>query len=425
MTTKTRNLLTILGFFALAPSLWASTEGNTLDLSLVQIASGFNSPVELAYTDESDPRLFVVEQDGTIRIMDTDGNVNPTPFLNITTRVDSSSNEEGLLGLAFHPDYATNGRFFVQYTNTTSGDRVTRISEFTVTGNPNVADPNSENILMTIDQFASNHNAGGLHFSPIDGYLYIPMGDGGGGGDTGNNSQTRTTLLGKVIRIDVDQGAGAAPDCVDFGSGDYTIPNSNPFIDGAGGDCDEMWAIGLRNPYRTGFDRLTGDFFIADVGQGPVPSNQEEINFQPAGSSGGENYGWRCYEGNNPFNTSGCGPIGTYTFPIFVSDGDSTGDCSIIGGRVYRGTQYPLLAGRYIAADYCSGNFYVLRPDGGSGWESESYNDLSPFGTAAVSDGADGEIYVVNQSNGRVYHLQEATTGLPLEFDSGFEDLSR
>ena len=392
----------------------------TLDLSLVEIASGFTEPIELAYADATDPRLFVVEQDGVIKIMDSNGNVNATPFLDIETRVDSSSNEEGLLGLAFHPNYAGNGRFFVQYTHTPAGgQRVTRISEFLVSGNPDIANPSSENVLLTIEQHSSNHNAGGMHFSPNDGFLYVPMGDGGGANDTGNHAQNRTELLGKIVRIDVDEGPGASPDCVGDGSGDYTIPNTNPFIDGPGDDCDEMWAIGLRNPYRSGFDRQTGDFFIGDVGQG----DQEEIDFQPADSLGGENYGWRCYEGNNPFNTSGCGPIGQYTFPIFVVDRDVfTSDCSIIGGRVYRGSQFPLMAGRYFTGDYCSGNFYVLTSDGMGGWNSESHIDLAPFGTASISDGANGEIYVLNENNGRIYHLQEATTGAPLTFESGFED---
>lgn len=392
--------------------------GTTLDLSLVEIANGFDKPVELAFADENDSRLFVVENDGVIRIMDSSGVVNATPFLDIQDRVDHSSNEEGLLGLAFHPDYESNGRFFVQYTHT-SGTRVTRISEFNITGNPDIADASSENILLTIDQHSSNHNAGGMHFSPVDGFLYVPMGDGGGAGDTGNHAQNRTELLGKIVRIDVDEGTGNSPDCVGSGSGDYSIPADNPFIDGSGGDCDEMWALGLRNPYRSGFDRQTGDLYIGDVGQG----DYEEIDFQAFDSTGGQNYGWRCYEGNEPFNTTGCLPIGNYTFPVFVVDRDVfSSDCSIIGGRVYRGDVYPLMVGRYFTGDYCSGNFYVLTPDGKGGWASEAHIDLSPFGTAAISDGADGEIYVVNESNGRIYHLQEATTGFPLEFDDGFEN---
>lgn len=407
-----------------APNLGAETTGTSLDLSLVELASGFDKPVEIAYADETDPRLFVVEKDGVILIMDTNGNVNGTPFLDIDARVDSSSNEEGLLGLAFHPDYEGNGRFYVQYTHTPTGttNRVTRISEFTVSGNPDVADDTSENILLTIEQPFSNHNAGGLHFSPNDGYLYIPMGDGGSGGDPTDRSQTLTTLLGKVVRIDVDEGPGVAPDCDGNGSGDYTIPNSNPLIDGAGDTCDEIWGIGLRNPFRSGFDRVTGDFWIGDVGQGPNPPNQEEINFQPGDSDGGENYGWRCYHGNDPFNTTGCGPIGDYTFPLFVVDGGViTADCSMIGGRVYRGTRYPLLSGLYISGDYCSGNFYVQFPDGKGGWDSEMYTNLAPFGTASIADGADGQIYVANEDNGRVYRLEEATTAGPLEFTSGFE----
>ena len=419
-------LSTVVGSLFFTFTAQAEVNGS-LDLSVVVIADGFSQPVELSYADANDPRLFAVEKAGVIKIMDTDGNVNGIPFLDISERVDSGSSEEGLLGLAFHPDYESNGRFFVQYTHTPpapNNDRVTRISEFTVSGNPDIANDESENILLTIEQPFSNHNAGGLYFSPNDGFLYIPMGDGGLGGDPDNRSQTLTTLLGKVVRIDVDE-ADTSPDCVGDGSGEYKIPNSNPFIDGPGNDCDEMWAVGLRNPFRSGFDRTTGDFYIGDVGQGgnEFPPAQEEINFQPADSLGGENYGWRCYEGNNPFDTSGCGPIDDYTFPIFVVDrGVITEDRSIIGGRVYRGTRYPLMIGRYFTGDYISGNFYVLTPDGMGGWDSEMYEDLANSGTAAISDGADGEIYLVNISLGSVYYLQEATTGSPLEFGSGFED---
>jgi glucose/arabinose dehydrogenase len=203
----------------------------TLQLSLDPHATGLSGPVGLA--NAGDSRLFAIEQAGRIKVIESDGTVLGTPFLDIVPRVDSSDNEEGLLGIVFHPNYDSNGYFYLNYTNTTAGIRRTRISRFSVTGNPNVADPNSEEILLTVTQPNWNHNAGKLNFGP-DGYLYIPLGDGGGSNDPSNNAQTMTTLLGKIVRIDVDSGAGASPDCDGIGTGNYTIPNSNPFIDGAG-----------------------------------------------------------------------------------------------------------------------------------------------------------------------------------------------
>jgi glucose/arabinose dehydrogenase len=384
-----------------APSTKAETSGAALSLSLTTMASGFDRPVALINAP-GDDSLFVVEQDGIIKVLEPDGTVLATPFLDIVTRVDSSSNEEGLLGLAFHPDYQTNGYFYVNYTNTTSAVRRTRISRFSVTANPNIADPNSENILLTITQPNDNHNAGDLKFSPIDGFLYIPLGDGGGSGDTANNAQNLTLLLGKIVRIDVDEGPGNAPDCVGLGSGDYTIPASNPLINGAGGTCDEIWAGGLRNPWRYSFDRTTGDMFIGDVGQG----SWEEVDYQAASSAGGENYGWRCYEGNATFNTTGCGPIGNYTFPIF--EFVSTGNCSVVGGFMYRGTNFPAMEGHYLVTDYCSGNFWDLTPDGLGGWTATMYTNLTAFGYTAFGEDNAGELYLVQQ-NGTVYRISENT----------------
>ena len=400
--------LTVLCFTVLASQAKeakASPTTGSLDLSLSLIASGFDNPVSIAHA--GDDRLFVVEQDGTIRVVLSDGTVLSTPFLDITARVDSSASEEGLLGLAFHPDYTNNGYFYLNYTYT-SGSRRTRISRFKVTADANIADPTSENVLLTINQPDWNHNAGDLHFGP-DGYLYIPMGDGGGGGDTSNNAQNMSLLLGKIVRIDVDQGTGSNPDCVGFGTGDYTIPDDNPFIDGAGDDCDEIWAVGLRNPWRSSFDRLTGDLYIGDVGQ----NAWEEVNIQPAASNGGENYGWRCYEGNHAYNLSGCADISTYTFPIFEYS-HSGGHCSVTGGYVYRGAIYPLMQGRYFLADYCSGRFWDLMPDGQGGWQSNQYTNLGSFGYSAFGEDVNGELYVTNLANGNLYHLQESTIIEPL-----------
>ena len=369
-------------------------------LGLSSFASGFSQPVGITHASPGDDRLFVVEQAGTIDIVTAQGVVLPDPFLNIIDRVDSSSNEQGLLGLTFDPDYATNGYFYVNYTHTTAGVTSTRISRFSVSDNPNVADSGTEDILLTVEQPYSNHNAGDMHFGP-DGYLYIPMGDGGSGGDPDDNAQNSALLLGKVSRIDVHSGPGSPPDCQGIGSGDYTIPNGNPLTDGPGGVCDEIWAIGLRNPWRSSFDRLTGDLYIADVGQ----NDWEEIDVQPVGSPGGENYGWRCYEGNHTFNPAGCGPVDTYTFPVF--EYSHTDGCSVTGGYVYRGNQYPALVGRYVFTDYCSGIFWDLAFVDGR-WQATKHTNLAAFGYVAFGEDAQGELYVVNRASGTVSTLSAA-----------------
>jgi glucose/arabinose dehydrogenase len=230
------------------------------------------------------------------------------------------------------------------------------------------------------------------------------MGDGGGGGDTSDNAQNPMLLLGKVIRIDVDSSAGTAPDCTGLGSGGYTVPLANPSVDGAGGSCDEIWATGFRNPWRSSFDRSTGDLYLGDVGQG----DWEEVDLQEAGGPGGENYGWRCYEGDHAFNTTGCGPAGDYTFPIVeYSSGAGSSDCTVIGGYVYRGALYPAMAGRYLLTDYCSGNFRDLVPDGAGGWTATAHSELPmTFGYVSFGEDAAGELYVVNINNGNLYQVQ-------------------
>jgi glucose/arabinose dehydrogenase len=373
--------------------------GGSLNLSLAIFASGLSSPVGLA--NAGDGRMFAIERTGRVRVIQANGTVLPTPFLDIISRVDSSSSEEGLLGIAFHPDYVTNGYFYLNYINTSSGTRRTRISRFSVTANPDIADPNSEQILLTVTQPDWNHNAGKINFGP-DGYLYIPLGDGGGGGDSSNNAQNLGLLLGKVSRIDVDSGPGSAPDCEGVGTGSYTIPNSNPLIDGSGGTCDEIWAIGLRNPWQSTFDRQTGDLYIGDVGQ----NAWEEIDYQPASSTGGENYGWRCYEGNAPYNTSGCLPQGNYEFPIFVY---ANSPCySVSGGYVYRGSMYPEMVGHYILADACTGRFWDLDTD--NNWSPTLHTNMQAGGYVSFGEDINGEIYVVN-IGGTIYHLEEDTTG--------------
>ncbi len=370
----------------------------SVSISLTQFATGLNGPVGVYNAGPGDDRLFVIERTGTIRIVQSNGALLGT-FLDISGRVDSSGSEEGLLGLAFHPNYPATPFFYVNYTNTTSNVRRTRISRFSVTADPNVADSGSEVILLTVDQPNSNHNAGDLHFGP-DSLLYIPLGDGGGGGDLSDNAQNMGLLLGKVIRIDVDAAPSGA-DCVGAGSGQYAVPTTNPFNDGAGGKCDEIWAVGLRNPFRSSFDRLTGDYFIADVGQGA----REEVNFQANGSPGGRNYGWRCFEGNLEFNTSGCAARDTYTFPIFDYVNPDDG-CAVIGGYVYRGSLFPALSGRYFFTDLCSGHFWDAVPDSAGGWHVAKHANLTTGGYVSFGEGTNGELYVVHQGNGTLSRLE-------------------
>lgn len=372
----------------------------TPSVSLSTVASGFSQPIGIVNSGVAgDDRLFIVQQGGLIRILQSDGSILPTPFLSLVGQVSTGGNEQGLLGLAFHPDYASNGYFYVNYTDL-GGDTV--IARFSVSGGePNVADPTSQLILLTVDQPYTNHNGGDLHFGP-DGYLYIGMGDGGSSGDPGDYAQTMTTLLGKMLRINVNPAAGLSPDC---GSGNsYSIPADNPFADGPGGTCDEIWASGLRNPWRFSFDRHLGDMVIGDVGQ----NQWEEIDWQPASSTGGENYGWNCYEGNAPFDLTGCDPASSYTFPIFDYS-HAQANCSVTGGYVYRGSDYPVLWGHYLFADFCSGRFWALHPDGDGEWQSIALGQLQSVGVTSFGEDVSGELYVSNRTSGIIYRVQEDT----------------
>lgn len=368
----------------------------TPNVSLSAFASGFSNPIGVVNSGvDGDGRLFVVQQGGLIRILQSDGSIRPTPFLSLVGQV-SGGSEQGLLGLVFHPDYANNGYFYVNYTNL-SGHTV--IARYTVSNSdPHVADPASQLVLLTVNQPATNHNGGDLHFGP-DGYLYIGLGDGG----PSIYGQDMASLLGKMLRIDVNASGGLSPDC---GSGNnYSIPADNPLIDGPGGTCDEIWASGLRNPWRFSFDRHLGDMYIADVGQ----NQWEEVNRQVADSAGGENYGWRCYEGNAPFNLTDCGPASDYTFPIFVYS-HAQANCSVTGGYVYRGSQYPALWGHYLVADYCSGRFWALHPDGDGGWQSVVLGQLlSTWSASSFGENVAGELFVSHRGNGTIYRVQENT----------------
>jgi glucose/arabinose dehydrogenase len=356
------------------------------------VESGLNNPVALASAGDGSGRLFVVEQPGVIRI------VGGGEFLDIQELVDDTGNEQGLLGLAFHPDYANNGYFYVNYIYDPPEDDLdwTRVSRFQVAeGDPETADPESEKIILTFAQDFSNHNGGDLHFGP-DGYLYISSGDGGSGFDPRNRGQTLDTLMGKILRIDVD------------GGDPYAIPPDNPFTETAGAR-DEIWAYGVRNPWRMSFDRSTGDLYIGDVGQ----LEREEINRQPASSAGGENYGWACMEGDLEQNFQECdgAPL---TAPILVYDHGI--GCSVTGGYVYRGNIGGLF-GRYIFADYCAGVLYLAGP-GPNGWEAEEFAAID-FALSSFGEGDDGELYLTDRDDGLVYRIASPSSVLSDYFEDG------
>jgi glucose/arabinose dehydrogenase len=348
-------------------------------LVLQPLVSGLASPTAITTAGDGSGRLFITLQGGTIKLF---GGSTLQTFLDISSLV-SLDSERGLLSTAFHPQYSSNGFFYVNYTNT-AGDTV--IARYRVSADPSVADPASAVILLTIAQPFDNHNGGQLQFGP-DGYLYIGMGDGGSAGDPGNRAQDLGQLLGKLLRIDVNS---AAP---------YAIPPTNPFV-GTPGARGEIWAYGLRNPWRFSFDRLTGDLFIADVGQ----SSREEVDFQPVNSTGGQNYGWRRMEGTACFNpSSGCND-GTLTLPIIEYD-HSLG-CSITGGYRYRGTGSPSLFATYLFGDYCSGRIWGATEAGGGVWTMTQLLGTS-LKISTFGEDETGELLVAHYDavNGAIYRI--------------------
>src|SRR5438034_1281740 len=367
-------------FVASTASVWPGGRATAqITLGFESVAGSLRRPVGVANAGDGSGRLFVVEQAGRILIHDGTA-VRPSPFLDVSALV-SCCGEQGLLGLAFHPHFVANGFLYVDYTNT-AGDTV--IARYQVSADPNVADPSSAQILLTIPQPFSNHNGGQLAFGP-DGFLYVGMGDGGGGGDPGNRAQNLGELLGKILRIDVD---GASP---------YAIPATNPFRNTSGAR-PEIWAYGLRNPWRFSFDRRTGDLFIADVGQNHI----EEVNFQSAASAGGENYGWRRMEGTLCYDPSSECNDGTLTLPIL--EYDHSQGCSITGGYRYRGARFPQLVGRYFYGDFCSGRIWGAT-ESDQAWSSTALTDTPPYITSFGEDEG-GELYVVHYGGGSDGALQ-------------------
>jgi glucose/arabinose dehydrogenase len=351
---------------------------------LEPVAAGLTDPIGITNAGDGSGRLFVNERGGRIRIVLPDGSLGERDFVDISGRVQAGG-ERGLLGVAFHPDFAANGRVFVHYSR--RGDGATVISELTASADRSTGDPASERIILTHEQPFANHNGGQIAFGP-DGYLYIGLGDGGSGGDPFGNAQNRGVLLGKILRIDVD--GPPAPGKA------YAIPDDNPYAgDGTspGAGLPEIWAYGLRNPWRFSFDRETGDLYIGDVGQG----SWEEIDRQAADSAGGENYGWDLFEGAHC--ASACDSI-TAVSPI-AEYGHDVG-CSVTGGYVYRGTAQPAMVGTYLFSDYCSGTIWTLPAGAGLSPVPLASPDRS---FASFGEGEDGEIYVVDIFAGRLYRV--------------------
>lgn len=359
------------------------------ELVITRHAGQLSAPVGITHAADGSGRIFVVEQQGRIRIV-RNGVTQTLPFLNISTRV-LFGGERGLLSVAFPPQYAEKGHFYVNYTRQPDGATV--VARYRVSPDPDVADPSSGEVILVIPQPFENHNGGQLAFGP-DGFLYIGMGDGGSGGDPLNNGQDPSTLLGKMLRIDVE--SGAPP---------YEVPSSNPFV-GSFPFRPEIWALGLRNPWRFSFDRLTGDLYIADVGQ----NRFEEVNVQPVSSGGGENYGWRIMEGRECFNPSACSSQ-SLTLPVAVYP-HLEGDCSVTGGMVSRGVEYPGMGGIYFYGDFCSGRIRGLTHNGVS-WDSTVVLDTALMISSFGEDEA-GALYLSDYLSGDLFRITENAVPMPL-----------
>lgn len=377
------------------------------ELNTVRVASGLNRPTEVVAAPGDTSRLFILEQPGIIKILDLNtGEVLPTPFLNIDPSVSNGytgNGERGLLSLAFHPKYfvpgdPNEGHFFVHYS---ANNGATTVERFRVSSNPNVADINDRLVILSMFQPFPNHNGGQLAFGPCDGFLYIALGDGGAANDPSNRAQNLNMMFGKLLRINVDNASADTP---------YEIPPDNPFV--GQNALGEIWAYGLRNPWRFSFDRITGDLYIGDVGQ----NAREEIDFQPAASTGGENYGWRCMEGNRCTGFSGCECFSdALTDPIHEYFQGVNG-FSVTGGHVYRGCQIPSIRGHYFFADFVSGRIWSFKVVDGAVTDFQQRDgDLNPPDAGGIinqisSFGVDaqGEIYIVDRggaTTGQVFKI--------------------
>lgn len=372
-------------------------------LQYTPVITGLNAPIDIVNAGDGSNRMFVVQRAGTIAVYNASfGYIRD--FLTVTGI--STAGEGGLLSMAFHPAYAANGYFYVYYT---LPDNSLEIARYQVSSNPDSADVASKQVVLNIPHpVNTNHNGGKLLFGQ-DGYLYLGTGDGGGAGDVPNNAQNGNSLLGKMLRLNVTT-TPAGP----F----YTIPPTNPYVSDPN-VLDEVWAMGLRNPFRWSFDRSTHDMWLSDVGQGAF----EELNFQPAASAGGINYGWRCYEANAAYNTAGCLPAASYTAPIFnYGHNNTTGGFAITGGFVYRGPDFPALTGYYVCADYISGNQWVINDNGAGGWNIFQQNVAGlPANVVAYGETENGALYAASLTTGNVYQVGvSAVLPLTLTGFSGF-----
>jgi len=401
-----RGFYTIL-FLCITP-LQGLPQENLPLLTLTPIISGLESPVEIVNSEDSSGRLFIILQSGQVVILDNN-NLLEIPFLDIRERVQNSGrqgDERGLLGFAFHPQYASNRFFYVNYTNS-QGNTV--ISRFTANESFKTAKENSEHKLLTIEQPFSNHNGGQIKFGP-DNFLYIATGDGGAAGDPQNHAQNLQSLLGKILRIDVN-----GDDFPANQERNYSIPKTNPFIQ-ISTAMNEIWAYGLRNPWKFSFDQLTGALFIGDVGQ----RQWEEVSWQSPNSSGGENYGWRLMEGNHCFIPENNCPKNDKILPIIEyphKRGEEFIGCSIIGGYQYRGASIPQLFGTYLYGDFCSGKIWGAHKLNGK-WETNLLFDTD-LSITSFGEDEDGTIYISDLATGSILQLVGPSVGGCVTFDGG------
>lgn len=359
------------------------TAPSPASIQLTEVVTGFNRLLYITHAGDESNRLFAVEQSGKILIIEN-GVALDQAFLDVSALITQSAlspryTEQGLLGLAFHPDYATNGLFFINYTDLSGGTVVARYN--VSLSNPNIADASSAQIIFQISQPFGNHNGGHMAFGP-DGYLYISLGDGGSANDPLGAGQNKALLLGSILRLDVN---GDLP---------YAIPEDNPFV-GDDNGADEIWAYGLRNVWRFSFDRATGDMYIADVGQ----NEWEEVNFQPADSVGGENYGWNVWEATHAFAR---GTAENHVLP-FAEFNHALG-CSVTGGYVYRGEAIPDLEAVYLFSDYCSGRVWASYRDSNMQWNTTEFLQTG-FQVSSFGEDENGEVYIIDYGSGTIYRI--------------------